>query len=151
MIHHLRTPNFILPATLLLVFALTSCAKPNYSAKDENSGILGKPGSGRCTTEAPAGSLCVKVTWEALPTETQFGSFIFTLSDLASDRLDLKDHNPMSVILWMPSMGHGSSPVTVEKIAPGIYRAKKVFFNMKGDWEIQFKIGETQAIYALDI
>jgi hypothetical protein len=141
----------ILILSLSLGFAVSGCAKPNYSADGKDSTFSSKPGLGRCTAESAAGSLCIKVTWDILPTETQFGSFVFTLADLATDRLDSRDHSPMSVVLWMPSMGHGSSPITVEKIAPGIYRAKKVFFNMKGDWEVQFNIGKYQAVYALEI
>lgn len=141
----------LLTLSLSLYFVFVGCAKPNYAADGKDTSFSGKPGTGRCTAEASTGSICIKVTWESLPTETQFGSFVFTLSDLATDRLDLTDHNQISVVLWMPSMGHGSSPVNVEKIAPGIYRAEKVFFNMKGDWEIQFKIGPSQAVYALDV
>lgn len=134
-----------------ILLTVSGCAKPNYLDSQKDASFSGKAGGGRCGAETSTGSICIKLTWETLPTETQFGSFIFTLSDLAADRLDTTNHSPMSVVLWMPSMGHGSSPVTVETIAPGIYRAKKVFFNMKGDWEIQFRIGQNQAVYAIEI
>lgn len=136
---------------LAIALGAIGCAKPNYASEENSPTISGKPGSSRCSAESPAASLCVKLTWEAIPTETQFGSFVFTLSDLATDRLDLTSPSPLSVVLWMPSMGHGSSPVSIETIAPGIYRAKKVFFNMKGDWEIRFNVGDRQAVYALEI
>lgn len=150
-----RRPVFAFFTSLFFILSISGCAKPNYLDAQKDSTFSGKAGGGRCTAEgtvqSTGGPICVKVTWEAVPTETQFGSFVFTLSDLATDRLDTAKHTPMSVVLWMPSMGHGSSPVTVETIAPGIYRAKKVFFNMKGDWEIQFKIGPNQIVYALEI
>jgi hypothetical protein len=45
----------------------------------------------------------------------------------------------VAVVLWMPSMGHGSSPVSVAKIDVGTYRASQVFFTMPGDWEIRIQ------------
>ena len=149
--------NTIFPSTigisalLAITFAFAGCAKPNYLNEGGDPSISEKPGGSRCSAESSSASLCIKLTWETFPTESQFGSFVFTLSDLATDRLDLTPPNPLTVVLWMPSMGHGSSPVSVETIAPGVYRAKKVFFNMKGDWEIRFTAGDRQAVYAIEI
>jgi hypothetical protein len=70
--------------------------------------------------------------WEQMPTETDFGSFIFKTHRPAG----MIDISGPTVMLWMPSMGHGSSPVTVERLSTGVYRASRVFFTMKGDWEI---------------
>lgn len=46
----------------------------------------------------------------------------------------------IKVVLWMPSMGHGSSPVTVENLKTGTYRASNIYFVMPGEWEIKFQI-----------
>jgi hypothetical protein len=45
-----------------------------------------------------------------------------------------------SVVLWMPSMGHGSSPVTVTRLDIGTYLANEVFFIMPGEWQIKFQL-----------
>jgi hypothetical protein len=46
--------------------------------------------------------------------------------------------------LWMPSMGHGSSPVKISQAlgtagAPldGVFNVTNVFFVMPGEWEIR--------------
>jgi hypothetical protein len=44
------------------------------------------------------------------------------------------------VKLWMPSMGHGSSPVVVKPISDGVYEVSDVFFIMLGDWEIRYQL-----------
>ena len=44
------------------------------------------------------------------------------------------------IFLWMPSMGHGSSPVTIKKIATGIYDVTDVYFIMDGDWQIKVQL-----------
>lgn len=49
----------------------------------------------------------------------------------------------VDVSLWMPDMGHGSSPTTVEKALdekgetiPGVYIVREVYFTMGGQWEV---------------
>lgn len=68
----------------------------------------------------------------------------------------------VAVKLFMPSMGHGSSPTKIEKVfdangeeLPGVYRVSKVQFLMAGDWELRITIkneteSETQ-VYALTV
>jgi hypothetical protein len=46
----------------------------------------------------------------------------------------------LHVFLWMPSMGHGSSPVTLTKIAPGEYDVTNVYFIMGGKWQVKFQL-----------
>ncbi len=45
---------------------------------------------------------------------------------------------PLKVSLFMPTMGHGSSPTKVDKI-PGTnsFRVSKVYFSMPGTWEVR--------------
>lgn len=137
--------RFFLPLAFL---ATTNCARPNYATNENATGLSGKPSGSICSATLPS-SLCVKVTWETWPTESTFGSFVFLISDLKTNVLAVAPPQSVSVALWMPSMGHGSSPVTVEQVAPGIFRAKKVFFNMKGDWEIRFLVDGEQGSHAL--
>lgn len=141
-------------SNLLSVFALglllAGCAKPTYLSGGESG--ASKSGSGCMATFAISGS-CVELKWEKFPTETDFGSFIFTITDSTGILVDAPSTNATTlpkVVLWMPSMGHGSSPVTVERLGTGLYRATAVFFSMKGDWEIRFQTSSEQATYALD-
>jgi hypothetical protein len=149
-------PSEFKASILVVSVALLSvaCAKPTYlDAPSSRAGLSAKAGHD-CAAKFNTSNVCVSLTWEKQPTETDFGSFVFTLSDGGTGLLtDIAPtaNAPLKIVLWMPSMGHGSSPVTVEKIAPGIFRASQVFFNMKADWEIRFQIGSDQAIYALQI
>ncbi len=137
---------FVLIAGCLLAFA--GCAKPQYLSTE----IAGpaKTDAGGCTATFTTTQACVVMKWEKLPTESEMGSFIFLVSSAGGDLLtDPASDTPLKIVLWMPSMGHGSSPVTVEKLSTGLYRAKNVFFSMKGDWEIRFQTSSDQATYAL--
>jgi hypothetical protein len=144
-----------------------ACARPVYL--DSKTPVAGKANDANgCHATFNESGHCVLIQWEKHPTETEFGSFIFTVRQMTSESTvlpsTLADHpysEDLAIILWMPSMGHGSSPVKVERLAKGLYRANRVFFNMKGDWEIRFEVanGATgsnssgpqtdQAIYAL--
>ncbi|NCN95822.1 MAG: hypothetical protein GW917_03800 [Bdellovibrionales bacterium] len=49
-----------------------------------------------------------------------------------------------SVVLWMPDMGHGSAPTSVEKnrdaagnVVAGEYQISKIYFVMPGLWEVR--------------
>ncbi|CAN5708433.1 hypothetical protein BH10BDE1_BH10BDE1_03020 [soil metagenome] len=138
--------SFLLgPLLSFLIF--TACAKPQ-SATPVGNGGLEKAGSGSCAAQFAQSKSCVGFSWEKLPTETEFGSFIFTFTNEAGLLADLA--NP-KIVLWMPSMGHGSSPVTIERISTGLYRATKVFFTMKGEWEIRFQTLGDQAIRAITL
>ncbi len=49
-------------------------------------------------------------------------------------------HLPVAVKLWMPSMGHGSSPVVIKQVAEGTYEVSDIYFIMLGEWEIRFQL-----------
>lgn len=51
------------------------------------------------------------------------------------------------VILWMPSMGHGSAPTSIARIndangntLTGTFAVSNMYFIMPGDWEVRFAI-----------
>ncbi len=42
------------------------------------------------------------------------------------------------VVLFMPDMGHGSSPTKIAKLSePGHYQVSKLYFTMPGTWEVR--------------
>lgn len=115
---------------------LNGCARPNYEDLPNNPGA---GGLGSCEAYFATSDACVDLIWETRPTANDMGSFVLELyrRDDRSQFVNLT--NTLEVVLWMPDMGHGSSGVTVEKLAPGQYRVTRVFFIMGGDWEIQLK------------
>ena len=50
-----------------------------------------------------------------------------------------------NIFLWMPDMGHGSSPIKITKLTTGVYDLSAIYFIMDGDWQlrIQLKNGST--------
>lgn len=133
--------------TLTLVAILISgCAEPKYvnAVSDNNSQNTGQEAAtGVCETAFSSSGLCLVWYWEVKPTSQASGSLIFK-----TYRLNILDQTPVEidlaqipqVILWMPSMGHGSTPTATTRIDIGTYRASNVFFVMPGEWEIRFQV-----------
>lgn len=128
----------VLMTAVVSVLSLTACASPNYV---ENTGVgvaEGAP-SAACALKFSSQSLCVSYDWEVSPTESETGTFVARFTNSTSGAL-LDPALPLKVILWMPSMGHGSSPVEVTRLSQGLYRVSRVFFSMPGTWQIRFQL-----------
>jgi len=129
----------------LFLALIAGCANPLYAPENDPKGNSGQGTELSCLAQFRSG-LCVSWAWEKLPTEEEFGSFTFKLyRDSATGKI-LEDISGLSVLLWMPGMGHGSSPITLERLATGSYRATRVFFTMRGEWEIRFQSKEGQSL-----
>lgn len=103
-----------------------------------------KPVRGHSTQSAPSVLTASKetnlnMTWIKFPTESGFGSFLLVATESKTSLLKTDLATPQ-VTLWMPSMGHGSSPVKISELSPGVFLIEKVFFSMHGEWEIRFLI-----------
>ena len=122
----------ILSISLILV----GCIQPKYAPKEElnpNAEIKS------CPHKLSSSGKCVSLDWEVLPTEEDFGQFLIKIwqPNLADESEFVED---VSVFLWMPSMNHGSSPVTIKQVDIGTYRVNDVFFTMPGEWEIHIQL-----------
>jgi hypothetical protein len=57
----------------------------------------------------------------------------------------------VEVVLWMPSMGHGSAPTQIQRVLDsngdlmtGVYQVRNVYFTMGGDWEVRVVLTNAQ-------
>lgn len=124
-----------------IAFTLLACAEPKHAPADNAFSESQAQSSANCSARF-ASELCVDIRWEKAPTESDFGSFIFkihraNLGDGSAVPVDLE--GTVSAMLWMPSMNHGSSPIRVEKLDIGTYRASRVFFTMRGEWTLHIQ------------
>jgi hypothetical protein len=78
---------------------------------------------------------------------------------LVLEAKDAKTHQPtelndnIEVVLWMPSMGHGSAPTQVERavdangdLLSGVFNVRNVYFIMGGDWEVRVTLTDAQGV-----
>lgn len=124
---------------LIMAILVTACGD-SHRVNDPNPYSRNEEATAECKMYFKTENLCLKATWDNLPTESTFGSMTLTFTDKADPtRIISPQHGP-SILLWMPSMGHGSSPVTITLIEDGIYKADDIFFIMQGPWEIRYQI-----------
>jgi YtkA-like len=98
-------------------------------------------------------SLCASVTWVKQPTADDQGEFTVRFWDPAQGTEAgpyVTPADDVAVKLWMPEMGHGSSPTkviaaidTTGTAVPGVFDVQNIFFVMNGKWQvfIQLKKG----------
>jgi hypothetical protein len=131
---------FFIPTVLIL-----SCAKPQYVSETTSQDLIAtsKESKMDCSIAFSKSAVCITWYWESKPTDSDMGGFIFK-----TFRLNSFDQTPVEVdttqipevILWMPSMMHGSTPTKTSRLDAGTYRVSNVFFIMPGEWEIKFQI-----------
>jgi hypothetical protein len=153
---------FVLLLTLVLSgLALVSCGvspllhhdTPNREPQSEpdsqsqDSDTSAEPRQ-KCDFLFSAQNLCASLAWVKKSSAEEPGEFL--LSFWSKDQnpnqavvLSNPDADRVFVKLWMPDMGHGSSPVTTSQALEsngspriGVFRATGVFFVMGGKWEI---------------
>jgi hypothetical protein len=121
---------------------LISCARPEY-LESKPASPAGTVTSEKAVTSLPLSQMQVSIVWKKAQTEEETGSFLlkFWRPNLADQSQVLLDFpQALSVHLWMPSMGHGSSPVTITRLDVGTYLIEEVYFSMPGVWEIQIQL-----------
>lgn len=122
----------------LLPFLLLACSKPRYVSRD---GQLSEQ-SAACSRRF-SNDLCIDLRWEKPAVVGEDATLVLIVTNPSG--LLVNTAVVPFVELYMPAHHHGSSPVDVTALAPGIYRADHLNFLMVGEWEIrvQLKQGET--------
>lgn len=127
--------------SLPLVLLVTSCARPNY--RPPNAVPLPQEKSEKpsqtCELRMPVLNFCISIDWQKQPSATSFGQFQLKFYRPDDSAPNLDPNLKPEVILFMPSMGHGSSKTTVEFAGENSFLVTRVFFIMPGDWEIRVR------------
>lgn len=136
-------------SAVAIVFALAACVNPKYApAADPSQNPAGEQKISGCPVMFSGSGKCLSITWEKKPTEDETGTFTFAVYRMKDGVAVREDWaaGELKVVLWMPDMGHGSSPIKLEKIGVGTYRASNAFFSMPGTWEIRFQLKDGRSV-----
>lgn len=133
---------------LALIFLLFGCAQPKYVNKlNSENGSVHEEKKSNCDIVFTKSKMCLSWKWEEKPTSSEMGSLIFKTFrlnnyDQTAIQIDpiFEQTSVPQVVLWMPSMGHGSSPTNTIRLDVGTFRVSDVFFIMPGEWQIKFQI-----------
>lgn len=150
----------LLPAALLPIgFLVSSCglspALHHHSADDAKKESSTEAPVAACPFSFPKAGLCASWTWTEHPvSEVTVSAEVkfWSATDGTADGPYVTPSYSLRPFLWMPSMGHGSSPIEVTSVSTGIYQLKEIYFTMPGDWtlNLQLKNGN-QVIEAANI
>lgn len=151
----------VVTSGLIVLFFLVSCARPNYQdpansnpqspAPETKPQAPGAP-EAPCELSLKSAQLCLHLQWLKKPNSTEYSHFQIQFKKLNStESLSPEELNQifseLAVVLWMPSMGHGSTPVKLFHKSPGVIDVENVFFIMPGDWEIRIQLKHKMEIY----
>jgi hypothetical protein len=125
---------------IILIILAISCADPKYINSELES--RREQYESECALYFKEEQLCLTMKWNKLPSESEFGNFTMKFHEKGRPDILLTPKYTLQVVLWMPSMGHGSSPVTIEFVEEGIFKALSVYFIMPGPWDIRFQLKE---------
>lgn len=88
-------------------------------------------------------TLHIHATFSGAPMVNEEALLVLEAKDPKTHQtIELNDN--IEVVLWMPSMGHGSGPTHVERavdaqgnIVPGTFNVRNIYFIMGGEWEVR--------------
>lgn len=127
---------------LILLLSFYSCGKSPLlmkKANEETQGQTNLESTKKFTTTGHS----LELVWLSPINSTEAGHFLL-ITKINAKASDLPAN--FSLFLWMPSMGHGSSPVTIKKMATGVYDVTDVYFIMDGDWQMRIQLKNDSSV-----
>lgn len=118
----------------ICLLQLCACAQPDYLPTEAQQPVQEQESV--CALAFRKANVCAQLEWKTNPDSSSAAEFNLKFDD---ENILLEN---LSVILWMPSMGHGSAPVRITEISPGHFRVFNVYFIMPGDWEVRIYLKE---------
>lgn len=121
---------FLISALLCFSASTVSCANPNYSnettvnAQAQNNNNC----NANCSLNFVRTNIQAQLSWNTKPVVEDESPFTL--------RFSAPPGAAVSVRLFMPSMGHGSAPIKLQKVDEANYNATNVYFTMAGNWEL---------------
>jgi len=133
--------------TFILAHSALSCNAENLPSVNLSGAEIESPSAApstavpSCDLTFSRMGLCASLSFDSTPhseNENPFTVKFFSMNSGSAEAGPFVDPaGTVSIKLWMPSMGHGSSPVTTTRVTTGVFRATSVYFVMPGDWEIR--------------
>jgi hypothetical protein len=130
---------------LIAILILSGCGvSPLFNHESSGAGHSKPPFlNPRCPLNFSKVRLCAKLDWIHGPNTQDENSFFIKFWDKTGGGADGPYTTPnedLQIQLWMPAMGHGSAPVLIAQESTGTFRVSSVFFTMRGDWQLRFKL-----------
>lgn len=109
------------------MFLLLGCGKPPFLNKLDDV-------DNEISSVFPYEDIEFTLKWNVPPTLSELSSLDLTLSKPLDENISIHAY------LWMPDMGHGSSPIEIQKIDPTTYSLTELAFIMPGFWVLHIEL-----------
>lgn len=129
-----------------LCFSISACAKRNYVDNISTSLLSFEALDSKCPYYFKKEKLCLSIKWDNEPSDADFSSLTMTFYKKNNPKIAVDPVLSPFVFLWMPDMGHGSAPVTMEKTSTGTYKASRIYFSMPGEWAVRYQIRDGKKV-----
>lgn len=124
---------------LFLTSLLSSCGKSPLLNKLENN-FQEVAGSASLNENFPHHSAEFSLSWPNPPSLDEMSSFDIKFTN------PLNDNQSLNAFIWMPEMGHGSSPFEMVKINLSHFNFSEVAFIMPGLWVLHIELLENNQV-----
>lgn len=118
---------------LAFILLLAGCGKPPFMNKLEKV-------SNEFSSVFPYEDIEFTLTWIVPPTLSELSSLEISLNKPMEEGISLNAY------LWMPDMGHGSSPIEIKKLNSTSYSLNELAFIMPGLWVLHIELIENNRI-----
>lgn len=125
---------------IVFLFSLIACGKSPLLKQKE---VVAGSSSLETSKILSSVNLKLNLHWITPINSTQEAKAILLVT---KDKLATDLPQEFSLFLWMPSMGHGSSPISVTKLATGVYQLSEVYFIMEGIWQLKIQLKKANSI-----
>jgi len=99
-----------------------------------------------CSTEIK--NFCAHIGYSSQPEVNKAFEFVV---DLVASPDALNQVKSAEVKLWMPEMGHGSSPVKIQRLDLKHFQVSDAFFVMEGAWLVKVDVKTASGTVQIDI
>lgn len=124
---------------LFLSLFIVSCGKSPLLNKLEKN-VQEISGGALLSEQFPNKKIDFSLTWMIPPALDEMGSFEILLT------VPLKANQTLNAFIWMPEMGHGSSPFEKKELSNNHFNFSEVAFIMPGLWVLHIEILEDNQV-----
>lgn len=126
-------------ALIIIIMTFAACGKsPLFNKISKN--ITEISGNAALNEKFPSKNINFILIWKSPPGLEELGVFEIELTKPMAPELTL------DAFIWMPEMGHGSSPIVITKSTDLNYIFSEIAFIMPGLWVLHVEIKENNKV-----
>lgn len=83
--------------------------------------------------------VCAELSWKIGPSTKVENKAVLLFKNIKTKEI-VSITSGLNAYLWMPGMGHGSSPIRIDYLEEGIVLLSTIHFIMPGEWELRLQL-----------